>query len=142
MQAVPALRAGILLYAGDDGPIMGQAYRLSLDLDQRQVTVALRTPDETGAWVRTWRDKTVRMVLPEVVVARLIEGKMLAPSLREIIEPEGTRYVVLDFMVEVPVEKQATWEEMRTVLGFDWGITTLVAASAVESSARQWGCPL
>ncbi len=141
MQAIPVLKAGILPYAGDDGPTMGQAYRLALDLEHKQLTLALRTPDESGIWARTWRDKTIQMVLPGVVVARLQEGKMLAPSLREIIEPKGTRYAVLDFMVEVPVEKQATWEEMRTVLGFDWGIRTLVTASVVESSGHQVGRP-
>ncbi len=141
MQAIPVLKAGILPYAGDDGPTMGQAYQLALDLEHQQLRLSLRAPDESGIWARTWRDKTIQMVLPEVVVARLQEGKMLAPSLREIIEPGGTRYAVLDFMIEVPVEKQATWEEMRTVLGFDWGIRTLVTASVVESSGHQVGRP-
>jgi putative transposase len=87
MQAIPVLKAGALPYAGDDGPQMGQAYHLWLDLDQKILTLALRTPDESWAWARNWRDKLIQMVLPEVVVARLKEGKMLAPSLREIIEP-------------------------------------------------------
>src|SRR5215472_9762964 len=81
MQAVPVLKAGILPYAGDDGPTMGQSYRLTLDLEQKQITLALRTPDETGTWARTWRDKTIQMSLPEVVLTRMTQRKMLAPSL-------------------------------------------------------------
>ncbi|HET8852129.1 MAG TPA: transposase, partial [Ktedonobacteraceae bacterium] len=141
MQPVPVLKAGILPYAGDDGPKTGQTYRLSLDLDQKTLTLALRTPDETGAWARNWRNQTVQMTLPEVVVARAKEGKMLAPSLREIIEPDGTRYAVLDFIVEVPVEEQATFEEMHTVLGFDWGVRVLVTASVVDLDGHQVGRP-
>src|SRR5207249_1965618 len=60
MQAVPILKAGILPYAGDDGPQMGQSYRLCVDLDQQTLTLALRTPNESGAWARNWRDKTIQ----------------------------------------------------------------------------------
>ncbi len=95
MQAVPVLKAGILPYAGDDGPTMGQSYRLSLDLEQKQITLALRT----------------------------------------------TRYAVLDLIVEVPAAQAAAWEDMDTVLGFDWGVRTLVTASVVESSGHQVGRP-
>jgi putative transposase len=141
MQAVPVLKAGILPYAGDDGPHMGQSYRLSLDLDQNILTLALRTPDESGAWARNWREKTIQMTLPEVVVARMKVGKMLAPSLREIIEPDGTRYAVLDVIVEIPVEEPAEWSEMQTVLGFDWGVRVLVTASVVDLDGHQVGRP-
>jgi len=142
MQSVPVLKAGLLPYAGDDGPQMGQTYRLSLDLDQKTLTLALRTPDETGKWARNWREKTIQMALPEVVVARAKAGKMQAPSLRELIESDGTRYAVLDFIVEVPVEEQASWQEMHTVLGFDWGVRVLVTASAWSiSTGIKWGVP-
>jgi len=141
MQAIPVLKAGILPYAGDDGPHLGQTYRLVLDLDQKQLTLALRTPDEAGTWGRNWREQTIQMALPEVVVTRMKEGKMLAPSLREIIEPDGTRYAVLDCIVEVPVEEPAAWSEMHTVLGFDWGVRTLVTASVVDVDGQQVGRP-
>ncbi len=141
MQPVPVLKAGIVPYAGDDGPQMGQTYRLSLDLDQQTLTLALRTPDEAGKWARNWREQTIQMALPEVVVARVKAGKMLAPSLREIIEADGTRYAVLDFIVEVPVKEQASWEEMHTVLGFDWGVRVLVTASVVDLDGHQVGHP-
>src|SRR5260370_14690942 len=107
MKAVTVLKAGILPYAGDDGPTMGQSYRLSLDLEQKQITLALRTPDETGTWARTWRDKTIEMGLPQVVLARMKHGEMLAPSLREIIQPDGTRYAVRDLILEVPAAHAA-----------------------------------
>lgn len=141
MQSVPVLKAGILPYAGDDGPQMGQTYRLSLDLNQKTVTLALRTPDEHGAFARNWREKTIQMTLPEIVVAKARAGKMLAPSLRELIEAEGTRYAVLDFIVEVPVKEQAPFEEMHRVLGFDWGVRVLVTASCVDLDGYQIGRP-
>jgi hypothetical protein len=141
MQPVPVLKAGIFPYAGDDGPQMGQTYRLTLDLDTKTLTLALRAPDEKGAWARNWRDKTIQMALPEIVAARAKAGKMLAPNLREIIESDGTRYAVLDFIVEVPVKEPATVEEMHTVLGFDWGIRVLVTASVVDLDGQQIGHP-
>jgi putative transposase len=141
MQGVPLLKAGLLPYAGDDGQTMGQTYRLLIDLDQKMLTLALRTPDEQGVWVRNWRENTIRMSLPDIVVTRAQAGKSLAPSLREIVEADGTRYAVLDFIVEIPVENQATFEEIHTVLGFDWGVRVLVTASVVDLDGHQMGHP-
>ncbi len=141
MQSTPQLKAGLLPYAGDDGPRMGQTYRMSVDLEEMSLTLALRAPDEQGTWARTWREKTIQMTLPDIVVTRAKAGKMQAPSLREIIEADGTRYAVLDFIVEVPVEKQATVEQMHTVLGFDWGVRVLVTASVVDLDSHQIGHP-
>src|SRR5713226_8697863 len=100
MQTIPVLKTGILPYAGDDGPEMGQSYRMSLDLEQRTITLAIRSPDSLGAWSRTWREKTMQLPLPAPVLARLKQGEALAPTLREICEADGTRYAVLDFMVQ------------------------------------------
>lgn len=141
MQAIPVLKAGILPYAGDDGPTMGHAYRLSVDLEELRLTLALRTPDEAGSWARTWRGKTIQMEMPDILVTRLKTGKMLAPNLREINKPDGTRCAVLDFIVEVPVEEPTSWSEMQTVLGFDWGVRTLVTASVVDLEGHQVGRP-
>ena len=47
------------------------------------------------------------MTLPDIVVSRAKPGSSLAPSLREIGEADGARYAVLDFIVEVPVERPA-----------------------------------
>src|SRR5215469_8982262 len=68
MQSVPVLNTGVLPYAGDDGPQMGQTYRMSYDLDQKILTLALRTPDEQGTWTRSWRENTSQMSLPDIVV--------------------------------------------------------------------------
>jgi transposase len=141
MQPIPVLKAGILPYAGDDGATMGQTYRMSIDLDQKTLTLALRTPDSEARWARNWREKTIQIALPEIVMARTKEGKMLAPSLREIIEPDGTRYAVLDFIVEVPRARQASFEEIQTVLGFDWGVRVLVTASVINLNGNQIGRP-
>jgi len=141
MQPVPVLHAGVLPYAGDDGHQMGQTYRMSYDLDQKNLTLALRTPDEQGAWTRTWRERTIQMQLPDLVVERAKAGKPLAPTLREIVEADGTRYAVLDFIIEVPVERPATFEQIQTVLGFDWGVRVLVTASVVDLDGNQVGRP-
>ncbi len=141
MQPVPILKAGVLPYAGDDGHRMGQTYRMSYDLDQKRLTIALRTPDEQGIWARTWRENTIQMTLPDRVIERARAGKPLAPTLREIVEADGTRYAVLDFIVEVPVEKQLPFEEIQTVLGFDWGVRVLVTASVVDLDGKQIGRP-
>jgi putative transposase len=141
LQPVPVLHAGVLPYAGDDGHRMGQTYRMSYDLDQKTLTLALRTPDEQGEWARTWREQTIQMTLPDLVVERARAGKPLAPSLREISAADGTRYAVRDFIIEVPVEKPPPIEEIQTVLGFDWGVRVLVTASVVDLDGNQVGHP-
>jgi putative transposase len=141
MQAVPVLKVGVLPYAGDDGPTKGQAYRLSLDVEQRQITLSLRCPDEQGQWRRAWTQHPITFTLPDVAVARLREGCAMAPTLREVEEPDGTRYVVLDFIVEVPVASAPQWQEIERVLGFDWGVRTLVTVCAVDLSGQQVGHP-
>jgi hypothetical protein len=141
MQPVPLLHAGVLPYAGDDGSVLGQTYRMQLDLEQQTLTLALRTPDEQGAWARTWREHPVQMPLPDVVVAQARRGTLLAPSLREIVEADGTRYALLEVIVEVPVEPHASAEDLQRVLGFDWGVRVLVTASAVDLDGHQVGRP-
>jgi putative transposase len=141
MQPIPVLKAGILPYAGDDGPEMGQTYRMSYDLDQKTVTLALRTPDEQGQWARTWRENMIQMRLPDLVVERAKAGRPLAPSLREIVETDGTRYAVLDVIIEIPGEHPAPFEDIQTVLGFDWGVRVLVTASVVDLDGHQIGHP-
>jgi hypothetical protein len=141
MQPVPLLHAGVLPYAGDDGPVLGQTYRLQLDLEQQTLTLALRTPDDQGAWARTWRAHPVQMPLPDLVVTRARAGTPLAPTLREIVATDGTRHAVLDFIVEVPVAPQASAQDLQRVLGFDWGVRVLVTASAVDLDGHQIGRP-
>ncbi|GAC1364083.1 MAG: hypothetical protein NVSMB44_22690 [Ktedonobacteraceae bacterium] len=141
MQPAPTLKAGVLPYAGDDGPQMGQAYRMGYDLEQKTLTLALRTPNAQGAWTRTWRVQTVRMALPDRVVERVKAGITLAPNLRESSDSDGTRYAVLDFIVEVPANSPPSFEEIQRVLGFDWGVRVLVTASVVDLDDHQIGHP-
>ena len=141
LQAIPLQQAAVLPYAGDDGGAMGQAYRMSLDLEHKQVTLAIRFPDEAGKWTRTWREKTMRMPLPELVIAQVKRGAVLAPSLREIIQADGSRYAVLDFSVSVPTPPECGWDQMQDVLGFDWGVRTLVTATVVDLEGHQVGLP-
>jgi putative transposase len=141
MQAGPVQQAAVLPYAGDDGANLGQAYRMSLDLEQKQVTLAIRYPDEQGVWSRTWREQTMQMALPDLVIARLKEGQALAPTLREIREPDGTRYAVLDLIVEVPVTEPVEWADIQYVLGWDWGVRTLATAAIVDLNGHYVGHP-
>jgi putative transposase len=141
MQPIPVLNVGVLPYAGDDGPIKGQTYRMSLDLEHRQISLALRCPEDNGAWRRTWTRHQITFALPEPVAERVEAGEALAPTLRETVEPDGSRSAVLDLIVEVPVVPAPAWEEVMHVLGFDWGVRTLVTACAVNLEGQQVGRP-
>ena len=142
MQAIPVLKTGILPYAGDDGGALGQAYRLRIDLEGRCAYFAFRSPDEQGAWAATWTEPQMQLSLPDPVVERLRAGAALAPSLREIREPDGTRYGVLDFIVEVEVTEPAEWNKVRRVLGWDWGVRTLVTATVLDLDGNRVAPPL
>ena len=96
MQAVPLLKVGILPYAADDGGEHGQAYRFRIDVQGRCCYLAFRFPDEQGVWAPAWTEPQLHLPLPDPVVQRLQAGERLAPTLREIAEPDGTRYAVLD----------------------------------------------
>ena len=48
---------------------------------------------------------------------------------------------MLDFIVEVPVEQATPFEDIETVLGFDWGVRVLVTASVVSLDGHQLGRP-
>lgn len=141
MQAVPVLKAGVLPYAGDDGGEKGQAYRLAIDLETSVIRLSFRFPDSLGQWSRTWTKRTITLPLPEPVKTRLVQGEALAPTLREIVSPDGTRYAVLDCIVEVRTPAPTEWNEMQGVLGFDWGIRQLLTATAVDLEGHQIGRP-
>ncbi|HEY4386845.1 MAG TPA: zinc ribbon domain-containing protein [Ktedonobacteraceae bacterium] len=141
MQAVPVLKMAQLPYAGDDGASEGQAFRMQIDLDQKQITLAFRFPDEDGKWSRSWRGKTMKLPLPDLVIRRLNSGEALAPTLREVQETDGTHYAVLDFIINVPVTEPAEWSDKASILGFDWGIRTLVTAATVDLDGHYVGRP-
>jgi putative transposase len=142
MQAIPVLGTGILPYAGDDGGAAGQTYRLRLDVEERCCYFAFRTPNEAGVWAATWTEPQVIVPLPDAVVERLQAGAALAPTLREITCPDGTRYAVLDFIVEVPVPESVEWNQVQRVLGWDWGVRTLVTATVLDLDGNQVAPPL
>ena len=141
MQAIPVQKVAQLPYAGDDGPELGQAYHMAIDLDQGVVTLAMRFPDEAGKWSRSWREKTIQLRLPDPVISHLKQGEALAPTLREIQEADGDRYAVLDFIVNVPTVRECGWDQVQHVLGFDWGVRMLVTATVVDLAGHQVGRP-
>ncbi len=142
MQAIPLLKVGVLPYAGDDGGQMGQAYRLRIDLEGRCCYFAFRAPDESGVWPASWTEPQMRLPLPDPVVERLKQGAILAPTLREIAEPDGTRYAVLDCIVEVPVTELAERAQIHRVLGWDWGVRTLVTATVLDLAGNRLAPPV
>jgi len=142
MQAIPVQKRGILPYAGDDGGENGQAYRLRIDLQGCCCYLAFRAPDQSGAWPASWTEPQMRLPLPDPVLERLKQGAILAPTLREIAEPDGTRYAVLDFIIEVPVPELPERGQVRRVLGWDWGVRTLVTATVVDLSGNRLSPPL
>ena len=142
MQEIPVLKVGILPYAGDDGGALGQAYRFRIDLEARCCYFAFRAPDQAGRWSPTWTEPQMRLPLPDPVLERLKAGENLAPTLREIAEADGTRYAVLDLIIEVPVPELPEHVQIRRVLGWDWGVRTLVTATVVDLSGNRLSPPL
>jgi putative transposase len=142
MQPIPVLKVGILPYAADDGGEHGQAYRLRLDLEGRCCFFAFRAPDQSGHWRPGWAEPQTHLALPDPVVERLQAGERLAPTLREIAEPDGTRYAVLDLIFEVPVTPLPDLQQVQRVLGWDWGVRTLVTATVVDLSGNRLSPPL
>ena len=115
MQGIPVLKVGILPYAGDDGGAAGQTYRLRLDLEGRCCYFTFRFPDEQGIWAKAWTEPQLRLPLPKPVVERLQARAALAPTLREVAEPDGARYAVLDFTIEVEVNEPIERKQVRRV---------------------------
>jgi putative transposase len=66
----------------------------------------------------------------------------MAPTLREEHRADGSRVAVLDFIIEVEKAELPTWESVDRVLGADWGIHTLLTATAVDEHHKQVGRPI
>jgi putative transposase len=139
LQPVPLLKVGMLTYAGDDGPRLGQSYRLSLDLEAGTAQLFFRFPDETGIW--QWRKTPTLLALPPIVQDRLKQGGRLAPTLREHMRPDGSRIAVLDFIVQVPKAPLPDWETMERLIGFDWGVHGLITAVVLDAQGNQVSRP-
>jgi putative transposase len=115
LQPAAVLSVGHLTFAGDDGMKMGQAYRARIeiasfcDLQTRQehqrasLLLRLRTPDEQGKWA--WGRWSEPIPLPPTVCTYLWQG--------------ATTYVS-------PLEQE------RRVVGFDWGVRSLITVSILE----------
>jgi putative transposase len=139
LQPVPLLKVGMLTYAGDDGREKGQAYRLALDLATGVARFRFRYPDEAGTW--HWRTVDTIIPLPECLKERLPHGELMAPTLREERRADGERFAVLDFIIEVKKAELPAWENVERVLGADWGVHTLLTATAVDEHSEQVGRP-
>ena len=142
MQAMPVLKIGVLPYAADDGGEKGQAYRLRIDREAHCCYFAFRAPDESGDFPTSWTEPQMTLALPDPVVERLTQGAVLAPTLRELAEVDGTRYAVLDLIIEVPVPSLAESTQIQRVLGWDWGVRTLATATVLDLSGNRLSPPL
>jgi putative transposase len=139
LQPIPLLKVGMLTYAGDDGREKGQAYRLALDLDAGVARFRFRYPDEAGIW--RWRKQDTIIALPSCLKERLPHGELMAPTLREEHRANGERFAVLDFIVEVEKEALPEWQSVERVLGADWGVHSLLTATAVDEYNEQVSRP-
>jgi putative transposase len=143
LQHAPILSVGHLTFAGDDGMKAGQTYRARVemchfcDVQTRQerasasLALRLRTPDELGKWA--WGAWSEAIPLPEAVFTYLWQGAVpQAPTLREIRSGDGSRVAVLDLMLEVRARYVSPLEQETRVLGFDWGVRSLITVSILE----------
>jgi putative transposase len=143
MQPVPVQEVGQLTFAGDDGMQAGQTYRARVHVahfcevttrtEQTQATLKLklRAPDQTGMWV--WGEWSQEIPLPETVVHYLAHGAQTqAPTLRELRSDDGSRVAVLDLILEVPAVYVSPLEQEYRVLGWDWGVRSLITVSVLE----------
>jgi putative transposase len=143
MQPVPVLTKGQLTFAGDDGMDKGQTYRARIEVshvsdvasrkEQKLATLALklRTPDEEGHWA--WGQWSQALPLPGSVFGYLwLGGKPLAPTLREIRSDDGSRVAVLDVILEVPARTVSPLAHEKRVLGWDWGVRSLITVSVLD----------
>ena len=71
--------------------------------------------------------------LPETVFEYFWQGTTQeAPTLREIRRDGETRLAVLDVILEVPAQSAAPFEQESRVLGWDWGVRSLITVSVLE----------
>src|SRR5262249_3217692 len=137
LQAIPIQKAGQLPFAGDDGLQAGQTYRAQIERAQccalstreeqelARLWLKLRSPDEHGTWA--WGAWSAEIPLPAFVCAALEHGATpLAPTLREIVRADGRRVAVLDLILDVPTQLVPPRSQERRVLGFDWGVRSLI----------------
>nr|WP_244422583.1 transposase [Ktedonobacter racemifer] len=107
------------------------------DLESRQerqlasLSLRLRTPDDQGKW--SWGAWSQAIALPPAVCASLAQGALpQAPTLREIRGDDGSRVAVLDLTLEVPARYVSPLEQETRVLGWDWGVRSLITVSILQ----------
>jgi putative transposase len=143
LQPVPVLAVGHLTFAGDDGMKAGQTYRARVEVSQycdvstkqeqsrASLWLKLRTPDSLGKWA--WGAWSEEIPLPATVFSYLWQGAItLAPTLREITSDGGSRIALFDVILEVPAKYVSPLEQESQVLGFDWGVRSLITVSVLE----------
>jgi putative transposase len=144
LQSAPILSVGQLTFAGDDGMRAGQTYRARIEMSsccaiqtrqeqcRASLWLKLRSPDALGKWA--WGAWSEEIPLPPTVCTYVWqeEAATQAPTLREIRSADGSRVVVLDLMLEVPAKYVSPLEQDTRVLGFDWGVRSLITASMLE----------
>ena len=143
LQPAPILTKGHVTFAGDDGMKAGQTYRAQIEVSQvcevasreehklATLTLKLRTPDEEGKW--GWGKWSEKIALPETVFSYFDQGASTqAPTLREIRSEASDRFAVLDLILEVPAKYVSALEQESRVLGWDWGIRSLITVSILE----------
>src|SRR5215472_17413491 len=102
---------------------------------ERRASLALRlrSPDPQGTWA--WGAWSPEIPLPAAVCASLEQGATpLAPTLREVEHRDAAAIAVLDLILDVPTRKVPAQASERRVLGFDWGVRSLITPSVVEKS--------
>jgi putative transposase len=143
LQPAPILSVGQLTFAGDDGMEAGQTYRAQIelahccDIQSRQehqhasIALRLRCPDEQGKWA--WGGWSEAIPLPATVFWYLWQGASTqAPTLREITSDDGSRVAVLDLIFETPAKYVSALSLETRVLGWDWGVRSLITVSILE----------
>jgi transposase len=143
LQPAPVLSVGHLTFAGDDGMKAGQTYRARIEVshgcdiqtrqeqEQAALWLKLRCPSEQGKW--TWGAWSEKIPLPATVFTYLWQGATTqAPTLREIRSDDGSRVAVLDLMLEVPAKYVSDLIQETRVVGFDWGVRSLITVSVLE----------
>ena len=117
---------------------VAQSCDLSTRAEARRASLALRlrAPDPRGTWA--WGAWSAEIPLQAFICAYLEHGATpLAPTLREIGRPDGRRVAVLDLILDVPTRKVPPRAQERRVLGFDWGVRSLITASVLEKRLGQ-----
>src|SRR5260370_18472691 len=76
-----------------------------------------------------------------MVQDRLRPGSRMPPPLREPPRPDGSRIAVLDFIVQVPKAPLPAWSTVERLIGFDWGVNTLITAVVLDAQGQQISRP-